>query len=99
MKCTSSDPVWNLSTDDVWKVKGSSYVESDVNKVCPSNWTRSDYNDSTWENAIFASNNNAHRVVGVPDICGSGTSWCFRKTVGRKTHYHFSLVHYFYASE
>ena len=100
MKCTSSHPDWNnlttdLTTYNVWKVKGSSDVESDVNKVCPSNWARPEYDDSTWENAIPGSNNNPQKVVGVPGICGSGISWCFRKTVGRKTHYHFSPAHYF----
>ena len=100
MKCTSSHPDWNklttdLTTDNVWKVKGSADVESDVNKVCPSNWARPEYDDSTWENAIPGSNNNPQKVVGVPGICGSGISWCFRKTVGRKTHYHFSPAHYF----
>ena len=54
MKCTSSDPDWNnlttdLATDNVWKVKGSYYVESDVNNVCPSNWASSDNDDVTWK--------------------------------------------------
>ena len=92
MKCTSADPKWNdfttdLATDNIWKVKGSSNVETDVNKVCPSNWASPDYDDSTWENAVLGDTNYADSVVGVPDICGSGTSWCFRKTVGRKKHY------------
>ena len=82
MKCTSSDPDWNnltteLATDNVWKVKGSSVV---------SDWASPDYDDSTWENAVLGGTNNADSVVGVPDICGSGTSWGFRKTVERKTH-------------
>ena len=110
MKCTSSDPDWSnfttdLATDNVWKVKGSYYVESDVNKVCPSNWASPDYDDSTWEKAVLADTNNADSIRGVPnnvgvsEICGSGRSWCFRKTVGRKTHDHFSLIHYLHASD
>ena len=101
MKCTSSHPDWNnlttdLATDNVWKVKGSSVV---------SDWASPDYDDSTWENAEVADTNNADSIrgvpnnVGVPEICGSGRSWCFRKSVGRKTHDHFSPIHYLHASD
>ena len=96
MHCTSTNEYWNdLKTDQSWKVTGSSDVETDVNKVCPTDWASPEYrickHDRTWENAVFGSTNNADNIVGVPDICGQGTSWCFRKTVGRKTNYYFHL--------
>ena len=97
LKCTSSDPDWNnLTTDDLWKVKGSSEKTTDMNKVCPSNWASPEYDDSTWENAKYGGGkvDGQGRWVppiiakGIPDICGDGSTWCFRRTVVGKTQYH-----------
>ena len=80
MKCTSSHPDWNgLETDTSWKVLGNN-GNQDVATSCPAGWADPSFDDSSWANALPGSDH-AESVVGVTDICGDETSWCFRKHV------------------